>query len=159
MGTIDRATGMSRLSRSECWTLLAGPAVGRLGIVVDGAPEVYPVNYVVDGETVVYRADGASRLDVVADEPAVCFQIDAFDTDAHHGWSVLVKGHARRLPDPGAHLPPVATPATPAAHWVRITPHEVSGRKIWRGTADEPSRPVPAPPQAQAEARAADGGG
>jgi len=157
VGTIDRATGMSRLTRSECWALLAGPAVGRLGIVVEGAPEVYPVNYVVDGETVVYRADGDSRLDAVVDDPAVCFQIDAFDTDAHHGWSVLVKGHARRLPDPGAHLPPVATPAAPAAHWVRITPDEVSGRKIWRGTADEPSRPVPAPPRAQAQA--ADGGG
>jgi uncharacterized protein len=143
VGTLDRATGMSRLTRSECWQLLSGPAVGRLGIVVDGAPEVYPVNYVVDGETVVYRADGASRLDVVDAEPAVCFQIDAFDTDRHHGWSVLVKGTARRLPDPGAHLPPGPEPDT---HWVRITPNEVSGRKIWRGTADmEPAEPQPAP--------------
>jgi nitroimidazol reductase NimA-like FMN-containing flavoprotein (pyridoxamine 5'-phosphate oxidase superfamily) len=134
---------MSRLTRSECWQLLSGPAVGRLGVVVDGAPEVYPVNYVVDGETVVYRADGASRLDVVDGEPAVCFQIDAFDTDRHHGWSVLVKGTAQRLPGPGAHLPPGPGPDT---HWVRITPSEVSGRKIWRGTADmEPPEPRPAP--------------
>lgn len=143
MGTLDRATGMSRLTRAECWHLLAGPAVGRLAVVVDGAPEVYPVNYVVDGETVVYRVDGASRLDVVDREPAVCFQIDALDTDRHHGWSVMVKGRARRLPDPGAHLPPGPTADT---HWVQITPTEVSGRKIWRGTADmEPPEPVPAP--------------
>lgn len=153
MGTIERATGMSRLTRSECWQLLAGPAVGHLGIVVDGAPEVYPVNYVVDGESVVYRVDGPSRLDE-ADE-AVCFQIDAFDTRRHRGWSVLVKGTAQRLADPDARLrteSPAGAPDLPAEHWVRITPIEVTGRKIWRGTADmEPEQAQPRPDPAPAE--------
>jgi uncharacterized protein len=151
VGTIERATGMSRLTRSECWQLLSGPAVGRLGIVVDGAPEVYPVNYVVDGESVVYRVDGHNRLDEAS--PSVCFQIDAFDTDRHRGWSVLVKGSAQRLAHPDARLrseSPAGAPDLAGEHWVRITPVEVSGRKIWRGTADmEPERPQPDPTPAE----------
>ena len=138
---------MSRLTRAECWQLLAGPAVGHLGIVVDGAPEVYPVNYVVDGESVVYRVDGPGRLDQA--DPAVCFQIDAFDTERHRGWSVLVKGTAQRLPDPGARLrseSPAGAPDPPPERWVRIDPIEVTGRKIWRGTADmAPDQPQPQP--------------
>ncbi|MDT5111106.1 MAG: uncharacterized protein QOE20_2996, partial [Mycobacterium sp.] len=35
------------LSEDECWFLLASRTLGRLGTVVAGQPEIFPVNFVV----------------------------------------------------------------------------------------------------------------
>ena len=49
------------LGRAECLDLLATAAVGRVGLLVDGRPEVLPVNYALDGETVLFRtAEGTA---------------------------------------------------------------------------------------------------
>ena len=70
--------------------------------------------------------------------PAVCFQIDAIDPATRTGWSVLVKGRAteithpddlRRVEDLTLGYWTVAT----RPNWIRITPREVTGRRIWQG--------------------------
>ena len=43
------------LSADDCWELLRADGVGRLAVVVDGEPDVFPVNYVVDRATIVFR--------------------------------------------------------------------------------------------------------
>ena len=47
--------GLEELSVGECMDYLAGSQVGRLALVVDGHPAIFPVNYVLDGEQILYR--------------------------------------------------------------------------------------------------------
>ena len=39
------------IARTECEDLLAAATLGRLGVVVDGRPEIFPVNHVYDRES------------------------------------------------------------------------------------------------------------
>jgi nitroimidazol reductase NimA-like FMN-containing flavoprotein (pyridoxamine 5'-phosphate oxidase superfamily) len=50
------------LSEDECWFLLASRTLGRLGTVVAGQPEIFPVNFVVQRPTVLFRtSDGRNE--------------------------------------------------------------------------------------------------
>ena len=59
MAIIDGKTWMEHLPQRECWDLLASTPVGRIGVLVDSAPEIYPVNHAVDGQTIVFRTERA----------------------------------------------------------------------------------------------------
>ncbi|MEO8330084.1 MAG: pyridoxamine 5'-phosphate oxidase family protein, partial [Candidatus Nanopelagicales bacterium] len=37
------------LDREACWSLLRLADVGRLAVIVDAHPDIFPVNYAVDG--------------------------------------------------------------------------------------------------------------
>ncbi|MEO7429615.1 MAG: pyridoxamine 5'-phosphate oxidase family protein, partial [Acidimicrobiales bacterium] len=63
---------MEHLPPEECWSLLATVPVGRIGVLVNSAPEIYPVNHAVDGETIVFRTDPGTKLDAVDRSPSVC---------------------------------------------------------------------------------------
>ena len=56
---------------------------------------VLPVNYVLDGDVIVFRSDPGEKLDAIDGHPA-SFQIDFIDAFHHTGWSVLVRGTAYR---------------------------------------------------------------
>ena len=138
MGSVDRTTAMEYLTQAECWQLLAGQPVGRIGVTTRTGPEVYPVNYVVEDEAVLFRTDPGGKLASLTGSPAVCFEIDHVDTEARTGWSVLVKGPARQLHpnerEQAAGLPLDYWAVGPKPHWVRIDPTEVTGRRIWQAT-------------------------
>lgn len=130
-------TWVEHLNVDDCWTLIGAVPVGRLGVLVDSAPEIYPVNHVVDGHSIVFRTDVGSKLYGLLRSPAVCYEVDDVDPVARTGWSVLVKGRAEELHDledrPRA-VPPLEVWATGARpHWIRIVPDEVTGRRIWHG--------------------------
>lgn len=146
MSTIaDGRTWTEYLSQAECWKLLADAPVGRLGVLVDSAPEIYPVNHMVDDHMVVFRTDPGTKLAGLAKSPAVCFQVDGVDIEGHQGWSVLVKGRAAELTDPeerhrAAERDLRHWTVGPKPHWIRIQPREVTGRRIHRNT-DDSARP------------------
>jgi uncharacterized protein len=126
------------LSSDECHRLLAEHHVGRLAVVVGGQPVIFPLNYVFDGERVVFRTDEGLKLRH-APLRRVAFEIDGFDEAEGTGWSVLVQGSTyeitravdeysealRRLP-----LAPFAPGEK--AHWIEIVPTEITGRRIER---------------------------
>ena len=148
MPTLDRPTWMEYLSVADCWKLLSLHPVGRIGVVVDGAPEVYPVNHVVDRGTVVFRTDPGSKLLAVASAGAVCYEADGLNLDDCTGWSVLVKGRAEELTSAddlagAAALPLRFWALGEKAHWVRVTPREVTGRRIHRAAGPGASPPDP----------------
>jgi nitroimidazol reductase NimA-like FMN-containing flavoprotein (pyridoxamine 5'-phosphate oxidase superfamily) len=119
------------LCDEACWELLAATTVGRLGVVVDSAPEIYPMNYALDGKTVVLRTDSGNKLRGLDRSPSVCFQIDGFDVEKRTGWSVLIKGRAEQAVDiSGVELRPWTLGEKPK--WVRIVPAEVTGRRLHR---------------------------
>ena len=73
----DNRTGLDVLSKEECLRLLASEEVGRVVTTAKGRIHIVPVNYVLDGETIVFRTDPGTKLDA-ADGPAA-FEIDGFD--------------------------------------------------------------------------------
>ena len=83
---------MTVLGEDECWELLASVGLGRLVICLDSGPEIFPVNYVVQRPTVLFRtAEGTKLLSVVLNEH-VAFEADGYSLD--EGWSVIVHGTA-----------------------------------------------------------------
>ena len=136
MAEIDGRTWLEHLNPSRCWELLAASPVGRIGVLNDSAPEIYPLNHVVDRQTIVFRTDPGSKLRGLLRSPAVCYQVDGIDARDATGWSVLVKGRAIELHDPdeirtAAALPLPYWTLGDKAHWVRIVPDQVTGRRIW----------------------------
>ena len=87
--------GIEILSVHECWNLLAGMTLGRVVTCVDGHPEIFPVNFVVQGKAVLFRTDEGTKLVSAAINNQVVFEVD--DHNVAQGWSVIVKGQARIL--------------------------------------------------------------
>lgn len=138
--TSPERTWVEYLDVHECWRLLAAMPVGRLGVLVDSAPEIYPVNFAVDGHTIVFRTDTGSKLRGLHRSPSVCFEVDGVDPGERTGWSVLVKGFASEVDALEDLLRLSALPLRYWAlgektHWVRLVPDEVTGRRIGRSPA------------------------
>ena len=85
---------MEELDEAECLRLLASTTVGRVGFIVDGRPIVLPVNYAIDGRTVVFRTGEGTVLNRTALQ-MIAFQVDKIDDATHSGWSVLAQGVAQ----------------------------------------------------------------
>lgn len=122
------------LSASESWDLLSSVAVGRLVTNADGRPEIFPVNFVVQNRTVLFRTAEGTKLVSAVINNEVLFEADAYD--AVEGWSVIVRGRTRTLRSDDeieeaerAGLKPW-TP-TVKAHYVRIAPIiSITGRRF-----------------------------
>ncbi len=124
----------------ECYDLLAGHEVGRIGVIAEHHPLIIPVNYGMDGRTVVIRTHPGTTL-AAARHANVTFEVDDIDRTTRSGWSVLVRGLAEevgaehraelveRTHAAGVH------PWAPGEHgnWLRIIPHAISGRRIVPG--------------------------
>lgn len=129
------------LSEDESWDRLESVALGRLVTTFAGEPEIFPVNYVVQGRTVLFRtAEGTKLFSAVASNTVI------FEADHHsvsEGWSVILRGRARLLKTDAdiqeaerAELLPWI--ATRKPHYVRVTPSEITGRHFNFGP--EPDR-------------------
>ena len=128
---------LETLSADECYELLGTQTVGRLAISRWTGPEVVPVNFVLDGESIIFRSGAGTKLRSLAARP-VSFQVDAFDPASRTGWSVLARGRAREVSrkragevDPGPWI------TEGRDHWVRLVIGVISGRRIHRA-ADLP---------------------
>ncbi|MDY7105838.1 MAG: pyridoxamine 5'-phosphate oxidase family protein [Actinomycetota bacterium] len=131
----DPRTGLVTIDPGECWQLLASNQVGRLAVNIAGRPDVFPINYALDGETIVFRTEGGTKLAGALLGSGVAFEVDEIDVAARTGWSVVVHGEAQEIGDvegllDAEDLPlDVWSPAT-KSRWVRIVPSEISGRRL-----------------------------
>lgn len=126
------STSVDTLSSSEIWHRLRRERVGRLAVVVDGHPEIFPVNHLVDHGTLVFRTAVGTKLTAMLHSP-VCFEADGYDLATGQAWSVVVKGQAREITHlydalDAARLPLLPWQAGNKPRVVRIEPDEVSGR-------------------------------
>jgi nitroimidazol reductase NimA-like FMN-containing flavoprotein (pyridoxamine 5'-phosphate oxidase superfamily) len=129
----DESNPVSVLPQSDCWNLLSSVTLGRLVTSVDGQPEIFPVNFVVQRRTVLFRTAEGTKLMSAAINHNVLFEAD--DHNVAEGWSVVVKGVARILHDDdelaeaerGQILP---WTSTTKQHYVRIRPLTVTGRRF-----------------------------
>lgn len=124
------------LSRDECMSLLETVFVGRVGVSVGAIPAVLPVNYVMDGDTIVFRTVPGTKLDAALTNSVVAFEADDFDALHETGWSVLVRGIAREVTDEHALARARRLPLRSwafngdADRYVRIDAELVTGRRI-----------------------------
>lgn len=118
------------LTRVECVDLLRTQVVGRVAVVVDdGSPLVVPVNYVADGDTVVFRTGPGSKLLGLRTQP-VSFEVDDHDLYRRIGWSVLIRGVCYEVDEHETDTSPEPWAPGDKSHWVRVFPMEISGRRI-----------------------------
>lgn len=121
---------VEEIPRDECVTLLRAMAIGRIAVSVpEDAPLVVPVNYVLDGEVVVFRSDAGIKLARLQGHPA-SFQVDFIDPFHRAGWSVLVQGVAREVTVTEVEHLSLASWAGAPNHWVRLVPATITGRRI-----------------------------
>jgi nitroimidazol reductase NimA-like FMN-containing flavoprotein (pyridoxamine 5'-phosphate oxidase superfamily) len=135
MRFVDSKTGIEVLDRVTCLDLLAGQVVGRVAVVVAGRPVVLPVNYVLDGETVVFRTADGTKFDAAVRSTVVAFEVDETDRCTQTGWSVLVTGRSELVADEAererlARLPLRPWSSHQKSNWVRIPIQEITGRRV-----------------------------
>jgi nitroimidazol reductase NimA-like FMN-containing flavoprotein (pyridoxamine 5'-phosphate oxidase superfamily) len=124
--TITAEDGLELLRRG-------GELVGRLAISVAGEPFVFPLNYALDGDTVVFRTQVGTKLSGITRSLAT-FEVDHIDADGR-GWTVTVEGLAQEVldADPAslrARVDALALETWPGGdrpHVVRITAFAIRG--------------------------------
>jgi len=85
------------LPPGACREKLESATMGRLGLSVDALPVVVPVNFAIDGQSIVIRTTSGTKLSAAVNETVVAFEIDDYDAEKDRGWSVLVRGTAREI--------------------------------------------------------------
>ena len=136
MGTSDRTqNGMEELAAAECWRLFRLHEVGRLAVSISDHPDIFPINYVVDGDGIVFRTGAGTKLAASVLGRGVAFEIDGYDPIAGEAWSVVAKGRARQIEHMIEYfdadtLPLFPWHAAPKPDIVRIEPLEVTGRRF-----------------------------
>ena len=93
MRAIDLVGGTELIPNGESWELLETQVMGRLAVVVDGRPEIFPVNYRLDGQVIVVDTNPGPKL-IGALAGPVAFEIDSVDVPTGLGWSVIAHGMA-----------------------------------------------------------------
>lgn len=132
MSSVD----LDQLSEKECQELLAAHNLGRIAFVVDEQPEIFPVNYVADGSTIVFRTADDTKLLKTAMRK-VAFEIDGWDATNGTAWSVMVRGVAQEITG-GIDRYAVAlrahklVPLAPGKRerWLSVYASEISGRRF-----------------------------
>ncbi|MET0902582.1 MAG: pyridoxamine 5'-phosphate oxidase family protein [Acidimicrobiales bacterium] len=129
-------THIEMLDRARCLELLRADEIGRLAVVADGGPLILPVNYRVDGESIVFRTDPGLKLDQGLRSHA-CFEIDCFDRANRSGWSVVVVGRLEEVTHYESktwgrihELPVDPWAGGVKEHWIRLIPSRITGRLV-----------------------------
>jgi nitroimidazol reductase NimA-like FMN-containing flavoprotein (pyridoxamine 5'-phosphate oxidase superfamily) len=123
------------LEHDECLALLRTSEVGRLAVCLAGRPDVFPINFVVDHGSVVFRTAEGTKLAAAVLGLSVAFEVDGYDHAAGEAWSVVVKGRAREIEQmyelfEATDLPLFPWHAAPKHRFVRILPDEITGRRF-----------------------------
>jgi len=140
--------GVTALPEHTCWMLLRSVEVARLAVSVDNRPDIFPVNFVVDHGTVVFRTGEGSKLAALLSNPVVAFEVDGHDAASNEAWSIVIRGHAEEIKQLHERIESMDLPlfpwhADPKAHFVRIVPDDIIGRRfhVVESTAwDSPTR-------------------
>lgn len=121
------------LDEQECWDLLAGGHFGRLGYRLVDEIHVVPVNYGVHDGVLAVRTAAGNKLLAAEMGGEVGFEIDGFAAE-DQAWSVLVRGHLRRLDEKHARLLEDEVPSwVPMLKYevLEVDPEAVAGRRFF----------------------------
>lgn len=143
---------MTTLDTRSCLALLRTAEVGRLAVSITNRPDIFPINYIVDRGTVVFRTAEGTKLAAAVLGQGVAFEVDGYDPDAGDAWSVVIKGDAVEIEQMEPYFDALDLPlfpwhAGPKHRFVRIEPVEITGRQFhvvdhgaWGGDRPAPRR-------------------
>ena len=121
---------VTELTSEECWEMLRHEEFGRLAYRLVDEVHITPINYAVQGGSLLFRTAEGNKLLAVVMGSEVAFEIDRYDEESAR--SVLVRGTARLLPEDEAHradnVPLRPWTTTLKYNVVEIHPKVVSGR-------------------------------
>ena len=127
--------GLEILSPAQCRDLLTRARVGRVAVTVAALPAIFPVNYALLGDDIVFLTGEGTKLRAALERAVVAFQVDHIDEASGSGWSVMAVGIADEITEPieikaaeAMDLRPFA--AGDRTHFVKIAPEFLSGRRI-----------------------------
>jgi nitroimidazol reductase NimA-like FMN-containing flavoprotein (pyridoxamine 5'-phosphate oxidase superfamily) len=128
-------TPVTVLSEDECWNLLSSMSLGRLVTIMDGKPEIFPVNFATRRRTVLFRTAQGTKLSSAVMGDWVAFEADYHDPALTWGWSVIIKGRAHLLSaneeiSDAEEAPLRPWTATPKPLYVRVIAMEITGRRF-----------------------------
>lgn len=130
----ENSQAIHTIAPNESWNLLRQSVVGRLAVIHDDAPDIFPVNYLVDHGTVVVRSGGGTKHEAARNH-VVAFEVDGYDLDSGEAWSVVLRGRANEVYAVDEAIEIMDLPLFPWApgvkpHLLRITPDSITGRRF-----------------------------
>jgi nitroimidazol reductase NimA-like FMN-containing flavoprotein (pyridoxamine 5'-phosphate oxidase superfamily) len=138
----------AELPYAKCRDLLGGGVVGRVALCTPAGPRIFPVNYSVVSEAVVFRT---SPYGVIANHDwsaQIAFEVDHIDYEDHKGWSVVATGVGERVEDDDELMQikrtwdPRPWAGGSRSLYVRLPWDELTGRRIGGGWTHENEMPV-----------------
>lgn len=123
------------LERTRALELLRerSPGVARLAFNLFGVPHIEVVNFLMDGEELIFRIDPGSKLIAVGYGGHFALQVDEVDHASRSGWTVTATGPVQRVRGPAEQkylrdLVPWA--AGERRFVIRMKPRRVFGRML-----------------------------
>ena len=131
MRVLDLIGGTEIIAEQDCWDLLETQDIGRVALVVGSQVEVFPVNYGIDGEGIIFRSNAGRKMTGTAARE-VTIEVDDIDWAARAGWSVVVHGEARDITayDGLERQRAVQSWTGSKDFLVRIAPRSITGRRL-----------------------------
>lgn len=131
MKAVDLVGGGQIVSENDCWEMLTTQRLGRVAFTLDGQVEIFPVNYAVDGDGIIFRTN-VGRKFAGTKVGEVAFEVDSIDPASKSGWSVVIHGTARDITRFDAPERRKAVQAWTGSKdfLVRIAPRKITGRRV-----------------------------
>lgn len=113
--------------------------MGALATAAEGRADVFPINYLVDGKTLLFRTAPGKKVVELTIAPHAAFIVQGHDPDGY--WSVVMRGLVEILTD---EVEVIGSGALELASWaagtkrlfLRLTPSTVEGRRVQRADLD-----------------------
>ena len=130
--------------------------MGRLALSLEDSRDIFPINFIVDHGSIVFRTGQGSKLSTMLANPQVAFEVDGYDPETREAWSVVIKGRATEIENlhewiQSAELPLFPWQGAPKGHFIRIEPQSTTGRQFDIVDISAWATPVtgarPAPPE------------
>jgi nitroimidazol reductase NimA-like FMN-containing flavoprotein (pyridoxamine 5'-phosphate oxidase superfamily) len=123
--------GLQIIEPDECWILVRGRTLGRVGVTVADEIVVLPVYYGVLDRDIVFRTDPGTKLNAAVIGQRVAFEVD----NPAPPWSVLLSGHAHEIRESSVQVQArsrlgIDWPAGERECLVRIEVDRISGRRL-----------------------------
>ena len=123
------------LPTSTCWALLRTVPIGRIALPGQADIEIFPVNFLVDGSSIVFRTAPGTKRTLIGEGARCSFEADFVDVGEQLVWSVVLKGPVRPVV---GHEAIIATfdmevptwQAGPKPTYIRLKPQVVTGRRF-----------------------------
>jgi nitroimidazol reductase NimA-like FMN-containing flavoprotein (pyridoxamine 5'-phosphate oxidase superfamily) len=129
------SSGLEILDTDESLRLISSVPIGRLVFTLGGLPAVRLINFLVDGDTIVFATGAGDKYRAAQRGDVVAFEADELDAERHLGWTVTVIGHLSVIPAEETSRLRRTLPLRPWApdrdqYFVRLAIESTSGRRL-----------------------------